>query len=441
MLGIEAAHAADPFYSSRLREGMAAADQGDHAEAARLLRIACFGLLEEDGLADCLIRLGLSQAKSGNSTGFEQSFRRLVEAEDLLGVYSRASLPPDLVAAYARQIEALIPAAVRQSAIDFGIVAATETAPVASGGEKEPSTRERRRELEKQGRLHPTDPRWPRDLAELERAEGRPKAALEAARAALERAPADPVASCVAGWGEAQFDRCRSALAYFDACSTPSTDDRLLAAECALESGKPATAREWLEGVPVADARRTKLDEQILAAESKAKQTAMAGVGPEVEPEVASETGAPPAGPSPEPSGRELEGETQSSPAATPVTVDAEDLATLRDELAVATKIDHVNGLYDRVQLLVADDPDNPDVQFLAGEIAYRASRWDEAVAHFDAGGDPGFDQPGLLFYKAIALYESGDSARAESTLRRCIDRLSPTPFVQRYREKILGEP
>lgn len=427
MLSMEAAHAADPFYTSRLREGIAAADQGDHAEAARLLRVACFGLLEEDGLAECLIRLGLSQARSGNPEGFEQSFRRLTEAEALLGVYTRANPPPDLVAAYARHVEALIPAAVRQSAIDFGPAIAIESPPIDST--KQPSVRERRRALEEQNRLHAADPRWPRELAQLERDEERPKAALEAARAALERAPADPVASCIAGWGEARLGRCRSALVYLDACSAPTAETRILGAKCALEFGKFASAREWLEGVPVTDERRAELDEQILEAEGKAQPIADAAMGLDVE--------ATPENPSPDSAEASVPDNVKSAPV--PVAIDAEELAALRDELAVATKIEDVNRLYDRAQALVEAAPDNSELRFLAGEIAYRASRWDDAVAHFEAGGDPGLDQPGLLFYKSIALYESGDPARAKSTLRRCVDRLSPTPFVQRYREKILG--
>jgi tetratricopeptide (TPR) repeat protein len=426
MLGMEAAQAADPFYTSRLREGMAAADQGDHAEAARLLRVACFGYLEEEGLAECLIRLGLSQAKSGNTDGFEQTFRRLVEAEDLVGVYSRASLPPDLVTAYARQVEVLIPTAVRQSAIDFGSAAGIEDPPApSSDGAKAPSVRERRRELEDQSRLHVADPRWPRELAELERAEDRPKAALEAAREALERAPADPAASCVAGWGEAQLDRCRSALIYFESCSAPTTEIRFLAAECALEFGKPAAARQWLEGVTVTDARRIRLEEQILAAERASQRPVESEVGYEADATSVDEA-------------RLISDSDERALAPANATTDV--LATLREELAVVEQIEDVNRLYDRVQVLAEADRDNPEVQFLAGEIAYRASRWDDAVTHFEAGGDPGLERPGLIFYQAIALYESGDPVRAESTLRRCIDRLSPTPFVQRYREKILGD-
>jgi hypothetical protein len=88
--------AVDPFYSSRLREGVAAYDRGDHAEAAASLRVACFGMLDVPGdLAPCLVRLALAQAAAGDRDGFAQTFRRLVEGEELLGLYSQAVLPAD----------------------------------------------------------------------------------------------------------------------------------------------------------------------------------------------------------------------------------------------------------------------------------------------------------------------------------------------------------
>jgi hypothetical protein len=83
--------------------------------------------------------------------------------------------------------------------------------------------------------------------------------------------------------------------------------------------------------------------------------------------------------------------------------------------------------------------PSHPRVQFTAAEIAYRASRWSDAVRHFRQGGGPNEAQPLLMFYLAVSLWESGDHAQAATVMRRCEGKLRPTPFVQAYRDKILG--
>jgi hypothetical protein len=88
---------------------------------------------------------------------------------------------------------------------------------------------------------------------------------------------------------------------------------------------------------------------------------------------------------------------------------------------------------------LAARYPDHQRVQHTAAEIAYRASRWSDAVRHFRRGGDPGEAQPLLLFYYAVSLWESGAHSEAAAVMRRCDGKVRPTPFVQAYRDKILG--
>lgn len=78
--------------------------------------------------------------------------------------------------------------------------------------------------------------------------------------------------------------------------------------------------------------------------------------------------------------------------------------------------------------------------QYLAAEIAYRAGRWREAVAYFRRGGDPGDGNAMLLFYLAVALYETGEDAAAADALERSLPQIEHTPFVRSYRAKILGD-
>lgn len=92
-----------------------------------------------------------------------------------------------------------------------------------------------------------------------------------------------------------------------------------------------------------------------------------------------------------------------------------------------------------RAQRLADTRADLPEAQFLAAELSYRSRRWADAVMYFRRGGDPGDGKPLLLFYNAVALYESGDREAAAPVLRRCLVHLRRTPFVDEYVRKVLG--
>jgi tetratricopeptide (TPR) repeat protein len=89
----------------------------------------------------------------------------------------------------------------------------------------------------------------------------------------------------------------------------------------------------------------------------------------------------------------------------------------------------------------IADgNPEASEAQHLTAEIAYRASRWQEAARYFRRGGDPGDEQPALLFFMAVSLFESGDRDAAAALLRRALPRMQRTPYVSTYAERILGD-
>ncbi len=89
----------------------------------------------------------------------------------------------------------------------------------------------------------------------------------------------------------------------------------------------------------------------------------------------------------------------------------------------------------------IADgNPEAREAQHLTAEIAYRASRWEEAARYFRRGGDPGDDRPTLLFFMAVSFFESGDREAAAVLLRRALPRLQRTAYVSTYAERILGE-
>ncbi len=88
----------------------------------------------------------------------------------------------------------------------------------------------------------------------------------------------------------------------------------------------------------------------------------------------------------------------------------------------------------------VADaDPADVEAQLLAGEIAYRASRWEDAVRYFGRAGDLENAPPEVLFFFAVSLYETNRQDRARTALERALPGLARTPFVNRYVDMILS--
>jgi hypothetical protein len=131
--------AADPFYLDLLREGGLAYDRGDAARAARTLKLACFGLLEEPKLVgECLARLALAEDKSGDAEGFREAFRRLCEVEDRFGGYSQASpgLPPALRAQLEKRVASLPAATLEQSPPAFRTLIPAKAAEATAGSRR-----------------------------------------------------------------------------------------------------------------------------------------------------------------------------------------------------------------------------------------------------------------------------------------------------------------
>lgn len=90
-----AARAIDPFYEDLERDGRLAAARGETAQAARLLRLACFGMLEEPlELAPCLTHLALVQAELSDEEAFRATFDRLLEVEQRFTAYRRGEIHP-----------------------------------------------------------------------------------------------------------------------------------------------------------------------------------------------------------------------------------------------------------------------------------------------------------------------------------------------------------
>ena len=96
----------DPFYMQLMKDGVRAHERAAHGEAVRILKLACFGFLDEPQiLVQGLGHLAIAQAALGDQEGVRETYRRLEDLEDRFQAYSRAPLKPEL----RRQLGDLLP--------------------------------------------------------------------------------------------------------------------------------------------------------------------------------------------------------------------------------------------------------------------------------------------------------------------------------------------
>ncbi|HVT58060.1 MAG TPA: hypothetical protein VHR45_06650 [Thermoanaerobaculia bacterium] len=484
----------DPFYLDLLREGIQTYDRGEYFNAARQLRLACFGLLDDPPqLAGCLTRLALAQGAAGNAEGFRDTFHRIAEVEELFGAYSKATLPADVRNAFEQRVLALIPVPTLEAMPAWKTLLSRQL--VVKIAALPP--RERRRQLEERLAREPKSLEWNLMLADLDLAEDKTAAAIARAEQVALLGPQDPRALCLRGLARAAGKRCAEALADLEPCPLRDREPRYAAAllSCRVELAQWSKAEEQLRALPPA----LQQERKIASLAARVKQHASAPTPPASSPppaptasnsaSAAKQAPAPPGPPvspaantapaaRPAPTGKLPErppagspgagvgsGATAGSPsstagatnggAATPggrvrsVPSAAPPDPPSATERAAMVRARHILDTQSQVSELrealrlareVADaHPDAKEAQYLAGEAAYRNARWKDAAGYFRRAGEPGNDRPDLLFYFAVSLYEMGDQPAAAALLRRSLPNLKGNAYIDSYAKRILG--
>jgi len=263
--------AIDPFYQGLLREGQLAFERKEHAAAARALRLACFGMLDEPRpLADCLSRLALAQDGAGDAAGFRETFQRLVDVEDRFKGYSQGELAPELRAALEARLSTRLPAATLAGATAFRSTLVKKNpapagAPVASApaaapppAPVSPSSAPPTATLAKTPAPAPANPPAPKPLTDGERkqldqarqllGESRPskelRQAFELARAVADAHPDSKEAQHLAAEGAYRISRWSDAALYFRRGGDPGEGEpeRLFYMAVSLYESGDATA-------------------------------------------------------------------------------------------------------------------------------------------------------------------------------------------------------
>lgn len=446
----ETAPSSHPFYVQLLDDGVFAYQRGDHEQAARDLRLAVFGLLEEPPrLVRGLAYLALAQAAGGEIEAARETLGRLLGIEERFRAWTAAELPDTV----SEGLEALLLAEVPEATLaasptfrhlgDRKFLQRLSALPPA----------DRYAALGEKAAAQPDAPRWQLALAELDLAAQRPVDAVRRATAVLVAEPENVEARCVRGLGLAATGACGSAVDDLDACprsrSEPRVADALLSCQASL--GRWREAAEVLATLPP-EVRRSRplarLERRVqrevarLPAEPAAATAAADNAGaPDASgPDAAApDAGAPNAVPVPA-APVAVTGNGTASPAAPPLLPAAvrARLDEARRQLESASRAAELQEPLAIAREIADAYPGSREAQHLVAEIAYRASRWSDAATYFRRGGEP--ERPELRFYLAVALYESGERQAAAEVLERALPDLPRSPFVTSYIERIRAE-
>jgi len=443
-LAAATAHAADPFYERLLRNGLRELERGDHATAVRSLRIAAFGLLDEpERRVEALVPLALAEAALGDSDAFAETFGQIVEVEDRFGAYAKANLPADQRRGFEERAAALIPVATLERSSAFRAVAEQQREDQIMRLAEQP----RREALAALIAEAPDQPRWLLLLGRVELEDRNRDRAVELATRALALSPDDQGALCLRGLAQAGAGRCAAAVPDLEACAESRTHAAVAAPllSCLGELARWQEARERLDGLApgVRDDRLLekigrRISRQAPAAPAES-DSAPAEAPADVSAGTTPETGSPSAGEEPPPGGS-----AEPAPSPAPAALSAADGAAMTQARALLTRAKTTSDLDEAAELVrdVAErNPDSAEAQYLAGEVAYRGSRWQDAAQYFRRGGDPGAKRAELSFYMAVAYYETGAIDEARAALARALPGLKRTPFVESYVQRILASP
>jgi tetratricopeptide (TPR) repeat protein len=407
LLAAAPAAAADPFYEDLLRKGLRDHGRGDFKLAAKRIRIACFGFLEEPPLlTKCLIHLALVQGAAQDREGFSESWERILEIEERFGSYSEVDLPAAKNEFESRALEWISPEELLFSPTFAALLRQQRQDELDSL-----SPEETRRELETLLASDPENRTLLFRLAELEWDRQKLRRAAQLLDRLLALEPDDQQARCLRG---------RVAIA--PSCTSPPEDADSAASymACLLKLERFEEAGALLLQLP------EELREEKGISGMKARISESESIGERSASDPVAFEGVPAADP---------QGDTLSTPEE-----DRADLLRIRDLIDGATTADQLADVLRLAIDLAETHPESQDAQFLAAEAAYRNSQWAEAVHLFRRGGRPPADRAALLFYFAVSLFEDGQHEEAARVLGPALPSLERTVLVDSYAARILGE-
>lgn len=418
----------DPFYRNRMASGVRAFEQGNWEVAARQLRIACFGHLEEPAsLVEGLIRLAVAEVHLGDEDAFRNVFARLVELEERFSAYGAAQLPVELRQQFEGLASRLVPSATLRSEPAFAAIA--DRADLERFSALPPE--QRRAEIEARMEAEPDRAEWPIEMARIELQARRPAAALGWLDRLSANDAALPPATCLRQQAASEAGDCSQMDLGQPFCAGVPASVVEFRLQCLVDANLWSDAAGVIAGLdPEIRGRRrvARLERRVRDNfDGSIEDVSPAGVSPDTPPSV-------------DPTAEEPAPEI-APPAATasPAAADPAQLDDLRRRLDAAATRGELQALMSAAEDLASQNAESRRAWLLAAEIAYLLADWPAAVRHFDRAGDLRFDEARLAFYRAVALYESGDATAAADVLRPVVSRIESNSFVAGYIDRILG--
>lgn len=435
------ASAADDFYRARLQEGRIAYQAGSASEAVDLLRIACFGLMEDpELLSEGLVFLVLAQEKLGRAADEDGALRRFFEIEKRFGTYGKAAVPAEARKEFEAALVRRMPPEALLSVPTLARFVETEEQKI----QKLPPA-ERRRALEAKAREDAANPAWPLALARLAEEVSAPKDVVKWAGRTLELDPQNAEARQLRVRALTARKAYRDAVADLEllppsafAASPVLRADRfvVLAATKSWDAAREAAAgltEEQGARPDVAEALKKLPAAEPAAAEAPADAAAQA---PRV---AAAPAVSAPAAAAPPVSAPPVSAPPATATAAAPPVPQAS-IEALKAEVHEALRAGKAEKAKGIAAAAVGARPDDREARKLLLEAACMSRDWKtvaaqaRAVAPFADGEEPS------MFYAAVGLWETGSREEARPLMKRARPRIAATPFVNYYAERILGE-
>ncbi len=452
-LAASSATAADPFHESLLAKGKALYAAGDYESATHSLRLACFGLLEDPPvLANCLAHLGLAQIAISDMNGFQETFLRVAEVQRRHGAFCAADLSEELRTSFENQLRATIPPEILSSTPWTGedspcMVPLSQTTGLPTTEVGSPLVTAPQTEV-------PGDV-----LPEPTSEEG----------ATVTDSPPEPVPTPARDQSSPdQSNRSEQPATRVEEINWQKSGDNALRVTVSLNGAfsRERVRHERLDDPPRHLFRLIGIEQEFkpytLRTETPQVRTVRIGFHDERDPpelHVVFDLG----GEGTRVTSFGFEGNTlvvqvegqpstsQPDPQAQPGSTGANDPApdptpyipSLEENLLSARQLyeaaEYQQAMEQAAQLAETHRSSN-DAQLLAAEVAYRLKRWSQAVLYFDRAGEIPSNRPSLSFYKAVALYETGDLEGAKQALESCNGQIQRTPYVDSYIERIQNE-
>lgn len=432
------AGAADEFYLARLAEGRLAYQAGNLIEAADMLRIACFGLLDDPVLlSDGLAWLALSQSKVGRQAEVEATLRRFVELEKRFAPYGKTSLPPAVKKDFETLLLQRMPPEVLGSVPTLTRFVESEEQKLAKL-----TPPERMAALEAKAKADPKNAAWPLQLAKLAEETKDQKSATRWAGRVLELDETNTEARAIRA--RTAFSRRDFKGAALDLLALPPESlDRepgLLGDlfVSLVETRRREEASALLPRLPAEQAARPDVVASAKRLPPPKAPDATAGAPAEAAAPSAEAPRATEPAPAAPPTGASAVSAAGSVPppmAVSPgATASSDARAMVREHIAA--------GRYAAAKAVaakaVADYPEDRDLKKSLIEAACMARDWTTVAANvppvepFQAG------EEAVMFYAAVGLFETGKVEDAKKLMKRARPLVRSSPFVDYYTKRIL---